>query len=63
MAIKANGALLEFRDYEFGLLAADGELTETGSFDVLRAIMHTDERIVFRATYATEWIEVTDEFS
>ena len=63
MAIVANGAKLAFSGYEFGLMTDDGELTETGNLNVLRAHMHTDERIVFSGVYRTEWIEVTDEFS
>lgn len=62
MAIKANGATLAFSGYEFGLMTDDGELTEISDLDTLRRHRHKGERIVFRPTYAPDWMETTNEF-
>jgi hypothetical protein len=61
MAIKANGASIEWGGYEYARMNSDGELIETGKFSDLMSRLHTTESIFFRPLYVGEWIEVTDE--
>jgi hypothetical protein len=56
MAIKANGATLEWAGYEYALIR-DGEIVRTGTFSELCDA--DDGELYFRALYATDWIETT----
>jgi hypothetical protein len=58
MAIKANGALLEWAGYEYAQVI-DGEVIRTGTYGELRNV--ADDELFFRAVYATEWIEMDDK--
>lgn len=58
MAVKVNGAKLEWYSYEFARVVK-GEVAETGDIDVLQArqkALGLPGRIMFRATYVTDWM-------
>jgi hypothetical protein len=61
MAVKANGATLEWAGYEYARMSADGELIDIGEFDDIMSRLHITEKVFFRALYVTDWMETTDE--
>ena len=63
MAVKINGATVECTGYEFALMDY-GEIIDKGTLEDLRERkerLHLSGKLVFSATYRTEWTPVKDD--